>query len=564
MSAKANISVRAMVQTLKDENQDFEWYPTTKAMIDCIKTDIGDSVKENYSVLDCGAGDGRVLMELTEGSRYAIEKSVPLLAAMDKSIYVVGTDFFEQTLIDKRVDLVVGNPPYQQFVEWTIKIIREANAGGIYLIIPERWKRNDDIQNALKARRAKAEVIAEFDFLNAERQARAKVNIVKIDLGGLGRYNFGHPKCDPFELWFEDNFKIQIGRREESKFDYKDRMGRKISDRVNGALVEGSDIVAALVSLYQHELGKMMANYKAIETLDPDLLQEMNVNIESLKGALRSKIEGLKDIYWRELFGKLGAITDKLASKSRSRLLDVLQKHIHVDFTESNARAIALWSLKNANSYFDSQLIDIMECMIERANVTLYKSNQKTFTEDQWRYVRCDKQIDRFVFDYRVVLTRCGGIFRSQWSFEKSKNGLDTYATEFLGDLITVAGNVGFDTRETTRPEHLEWSSGKRHVFVFRDHRDGKEKPLFEAKAFLNKNIHIRFNPRLILRLNCEFGRLKGWLKCKEQAVDELSVIVLGEDSDLLLAEEIESAFGSNLKLANTDIPLLSSSSTRL
>ena len=554
-----SFTTRQLVKLIKEDNSDFEYYPTTEPMLSCIKADIEKGTRDDYSVLDCGAGDGRVLMALTNGTRYAIEKSVPLLAAMDKSIFVVGTEFAEQTLIDKKVSIIFSNPPYSCYVSWVVKIIREANAGGIYFVIPERWKISEEIRQALKSRDADAKAIGHFDFHNAERQARAKVDIVRVDLGGMRRHSFGHPDRDPFDLWFEENFKIHIGRTEESKFEFARRKKSSLNEKLENALVIGSDVVAALVSLYQSELDQMMQNYKRIEELDPELLEEMNVNISGLKGALRLKIEGLKDTYWRELFGKLGVITEKLASNSRKRMLEKLQKHIHVDFTETNARAVALWSIKNGNGYFDSQLVELMESMIEKANVVLYKSNNKIFTEDQWRYIRHDGRLDKFMFDYRMVLTRCGGINRSTWRSEQTSHGLDVRAAEFLGDVITVAGNIGFDTRETDRAEQLVWSSGKKHVFYYKDHGTAEKKPLFDARVYLNGNIHIRFNPILILRMNCEFGRLKGWLRDQEHAADELSVgdnQALGED----YFAEIISSFGSNLKLTKMDVPLLSMS----
>jgi hypothetical protein len=91
-------STAAMVAHLKQTNSDYEWYPTTTPMLECIKKDIDQMVKEivledSPSILDCGAGDGRALMYLTKGKKYAIEKAEPLITAMDRSIYVIGADF---------------------------------------------------------------------------------------------------------------------------------------------------------------------------------------------------------------------------------------------------------------------------------------------------------------------------------------------------------------------------------------------------------------------------------------------------------------------------------------
>ncbi|RYE26894.1 MAG: hypothetical protein EOP48_34820, partial [Sphingobacteriales bacterium] len=88
-----SISTLAMVNSLKASEEDFEWYPTTDEMIQLIKSDIEDRFIDHISILECGAGDGRVLKALTEGDRFAIEKSKLLLESLDSSIFVVGTDF---------------------------------------------------------------------------------------------------------------------------------------------------------------------------------------------------------------------------------------------------------------------------------------------------------------------------------------------------------------------------------------------------------------------------------------------------------------------------------------
>lgn len=96
-------------------DSDFEWYPTTNEIINAIKDDLSSEFDCSYSILDCGAGDGRVLKALSKGKKYAIEKSKPLLNALDRSIFIVGTEFTEQTLLDKKVDVIFSNPPYSEF-----------------------------------------------------------------------------------------------------------------------------------------------------------------------------------------------------------------------------------------------------------------------------------------------------------------------------------------------------------------------------------------------------------------------------------------------------------------
>ena len=155
-------------------------------MIDTIKADItgnGFFFDERFSLLDCGAGDGRILKALGAVEKFAIEKSEILRDMLDKDICVIGTDFNEQTLIDKKVDVLFSNPPYLEFAEWVKKIIREANTALIYLIVPTRWKDNAEIQALLKLRQAEATVISTQDFNDADRQARAVVDIIRIEMG---------------------------------------------------------------------------------------------------------------------------------------------------------------------------------------------------------------------------------------------------------------------------------------------------------------------------------------------------------------------------------------------
>ena len=85
---------RSLLRVVQAQEQDYEFYPTCEQQILCIRNDILKEVGEkrhvsngdkiNLSVLDCGAGDGRALCSLTDGQRFAIEKSVPLIHAMDR------------------------------------------------------------------------------------------------------------------------------------------------------------------------------------------------------------------------------------------------------------------------------------------------------------------------------------------------------------------------------------------------------------------------------------------------------------------------------------------------
>jgi hypothetical protein len=174
----------ALIHAMKSAGEDFEFYPTTDAIISCVKADMYRAYRQGEpSVLDCGAGDGRVLLALTKGERYAIEQSTPALRALPADVAIVGTDFHQQTLLDKPVDVVFCNPPYSEFRAWMLKIIRETLAPVAYFVVPSRWSDNDEIQSALTDRKASARVLGSFDFADGDRAARAVVDVIRVDLG---------------------------------------------------------------------------------------------------------------------------------------------------------------------------------------------------------------------------------------------------------------------------------------------------------------------------------------------------------------------------------------------
>lgn len=549
-SQTAKPSFSSMLRLVTETDQDFEWYPTTDEIIHTIKEDLREKENDRYdryksdaSILDCGAGDGRVLKALTDGKKYAIEKSKPLLESLDSDIFVVGTDFHSQTLIDKRVDVVFSNPPYSVFEEWAAKIINEANAGLIYLVLPARWKDSKVIALALENRDAEAESLGTYDFFDAERSARAVVNVIRISLTWRSRYN-SNQKVDPFNLWFDQHFKIQAPASDQSKHGIEKSIRKDVSDTIESSqeIIRNKGLIQSLEDFYQRDLNKLMANYKSVAALDPDLLYELGVNVNGIRESLALKITSLKDVYWRELINNLSTVTNKLATSSRDVLIGTLLKNTHVDYNSDNAHAIVLWLIKNANSYFDSQLIELVKTMTKKANVLLYKSNQKTYRDEQWRYNSRPDNLEKYMLDYRIVLERLGGISQSySGGFKLSEAG-----GNLLNDICTIAYNIGFDSYNNTPAQARDWSPGVAHQFTFRD-RNGRDEILFDVRAFKNGNLHIKLNQNFICRLNVEFGRLQGWLKSARQAAEELDIPLC----------DAEQGFGANFKLeATSSLPL--------
>lgn len=555
------MSTNLMIRNLKAEGQDFEWYPTTASMIECVNADIRKKLSvfnedplEQISVLDCGAGDGRVLQALTNGDRFAIEKSQLLIDAQDASVITIGTDLMQQELITKRVDVIFSNPPYSEFGGWARKIVGEANAKMVYLVVPERWAKDELLQEILKDRKAEAEIIGTFDFSSpdADRPARARVNVLSIQLAYEGAMHHASRsqglKTDPFDKWFKENFQQNASKAAFSDLNPSDAIKNKVKQRVSHGqeLVTANGLVQALEAFYHEDLEKLLGDYTRICELDSILLYEMGVNTEALAKGLKLKITSLKDAYWQELFSHLDSVTSRLTANTRKTMLNKLNDSTHIDFSAANVHGLLSWVIKNCNNYFDSQLIDLVKRMTRQANVVRYKSNEKVFTHEDWRYGN-QPDIERYGLDYRIVLELHQAICVSQFMFEHTKSGLSDYAGSLLNDIATVANNLGFDTTGQNRAQDFSWESGKKMNFMFRDQKTGKEAVLFEAKAFKKGTVHIKLNQRFACKLNTEFGRLMGWLRTAQDANEEMDVPM----------DIANDAFGSNLQLTANHAALL-------
>ncbi len=501
-----------LLQAVIDADQDFEWYPTTDEMLRVVANSIKDkawNVPHRYrealtGILDIGAGDGRALRFFKEHCEahklMAIEKSDILAQQWPEYVFPVGCDFMAQSLIDKPVETIFSNPPYSEYAEWACKIIREGFFYAAYLIIPRRWKENREIQEAIKQRGVLTDVLWSGDFLNAQRAARATVDIVRVSHSG-DRYTTAEQ--DPFATWFDTQFTF----RESPEF--RETPEESLRDK---ALVSGRNLVEALEALYHDELARLYASYKAITALDVQTLKDIGVEKEAIRGALREKIKNLKNKYWQEVFNNLDKVTTRLTSKSRKALLERLMHAANVDFDASNVYTVLIWVVKNANQYFDQQLVEVFKHLSCQNSTIPYKSNQH-FLDGSWRsrngWDLREGKLGQYALDYRFILE--GHYFSKEYFWSR-----DDYRAETLQDICTIARNLGFEGVSDRNLRGREWTPGVWREAYF----DGGV--LLAAKVYLNGNMHLKFHREFMGRLNVEAGRLLGWVTSQRQAEEEM------------------------------------------
>ena len=528
-------STNELLTRVKEAEQDYEWYPTTREILSVVAKDIGFELtgQREFSVLDIGAGNGSALyileelLKLNEHTRmrkYAIEKSRVLIEALPSDIFVIGTDFHQQTLIDKEVDVIFCNPPYKEYDFWMHRIIAEANARYIYMVVPNRWRDKAEIENTIKQRTEReVKSLGQFSFEESEfRQARAQVEIIKIDLRAHSRWGVNDHNSDPFDVWFDQNFRIKADVIKVPEHEENKTREQRLHD-----LVVGQNIIERLEELYVRDFGELLDTYKTLEGFDPVLFKELGIDLKTVREGLKMKIKGLKNLYWQELFSNLDSLTNRLTSKSRKNLLEKLTRHTSVDYTADNAYAVVIWAVKNANQYFDDQLKEVYLELADQDNVRNYKSN-KRIIDDNWRFNR--KEETHYTLDYRLVLN-CWSCFTPEsWRSYEYPNGLSEKVHTLLNDICTIGKNLGFDV--ITNSMDFEWVPGELNEFKLSD-----DTLFMDVRAYKKGTIHIRCNQLFMKKLNIEAGRLNGWIKTPSEAAEEMGI------------EEAAELFGTNFKM---------------
>lgn len=555
-SNNETIGTVVTIKELKASNDDYEWYPTTEKIIKAVIDDVsnaGRAARAN-SVLDIGAGDSRVLEAFKSADGlslmrfYGIEKAPSHVARWSGDITFVGGDFYESDIANKEVDIIFSNPPFGSYERWTTQLIKSAYATVIYLVLPKRWTNSERIQAALKSRNLVADVIMSDDFLSADRKARAEVDVIRItskafkeesyktsygtrEVGEDKPFSFDwYENADPMNMWFDEAFPNLADL--DSKDDYKTGQQKRdsIDDRIY-QLFKKTNTIDDLVSLYQIEADEVLSNYKTLNNLDAKLFIELNINLDTIKNTLKERMSSLRAEYWSAFIRNYKPITNRLTRKYQDKIYkELIDNARGISFNAINALIITEMVIKLANQYNEDQVKDFFYDLSNPKSVLLYKSNQKVFSNQEWRY--CKDPADRpsrYKLDYRIVQHRLFGL---STGYSSTYQGYQV--ARVLSDICIIARLVGMKIPSWCNGSEYENSRvnpGDRVTVNY--HKTAKEddlfteheaQELFAIKFFANGNQHLFMSKEFALRLNIYIGKLLGWVMSAEEAADEMAV----------------------------------------
>ena len=538
------LTTKQKIDELKSENSDFEWYPTTDEIINIIGDDIlkADSLLRLDSLLDIGCGDGRVLEKLNDHVKnssekmnyridnlYGIEKARLHIAQWSDKITFVGSDFYSTNISVIESDIIFCNPPYSAFEEWAASIINNSFTSVIYLVLPSRWVNSELIKSALLKRELTAETIHQTDFSNADRQARAKVDVIRIVSDFYSKplmsktiqdspYSFrGYRHNDPFDNWFNENFPDFIEK--SSGIDARE----KAEKAAKSEIFNQTNKIDDLVSLYQRDLKKVVDSFLILNQLDVSVFDELKIDIRTIKKSIKEKINSLKAQYWNEFINNYEPITKRLTEKYRDKVYsNLMKKTKKIDFTSLNALIITEMVIKKADEYTAEQVKDFFFNLSSKDAIINYKSNEKVFSGgSSWRYLKPDgKNHSHYQLDYRIVQPR---LFSIDTDYHGKIKGYTVQ--KVVNDICVIARLVGMPVPDYCNGSEFINSDieyGSRLAVNYFDINKDEVTELFTIKFFKNGNQHLFLNKDFILRLNILMGKLCGWVNSANDAYEEM------------------------------------------
>lgn len=542
-SSSKKLSVSATIKDLKNSNTDFEWYPTTDAMIQNIIKDVlsADYSHKATKMIDVGAGDGRVLesfyknKDLNISKLLAIEKSPNHVSRWSKNITFIGGNFYESQVNANSIDITFSNPPYGDYENWTVHLLKNVYANVTYLILPSRWVKSERIQAALKARGLCAIVIMQDNFTNADRGARANVDVIRVcseiyktraaRRGLFLSDSEDHPysfrvgvQKDPMNEWFDEMFpklaSLSTAATASNEPDLK--------ERTYGLFLK-TNTISDLVMLYQLESDKVLKNYQKMNELDVDFFIELNIDIRTIKSSIKARMNSLRAEYWSAFIHNYKPITERLTTKYREKIFTTLINQAEdMSFNEINALIVTQMVIKLANEYNDDQVKDFFSDLSNPKSVLKYKSNQKVFKDTNWRYVRNhpEQRPTHYTLDYRIIQDRLFSVSTDWTSRDRLRND---DVVKVVGDICIIARLVGMRVPSYVNGSDFndgEINMGERLSVTYSD--NGKRTTLFDLKFYKNGNQHLFLSKEFALRLNIYIGKLLGWVMSADDAFDEM------------------------------------------
>lgn len=565
--------LKVLINELKQNDQDYEFYPTTNEIIDIIKSDLlptftkttrtkivkefvdgkikWDSIEvpeenklfllsdkvEQISILDIGAGNGATLNKLaTFLNGHELEDINYNGINTSENKYQYDTNMYNLKIVKSAIEKssILTHSYKENRINFIGCDFFETNISNkkfdIIFCNPPYSTYKTWINNILSNICGKP-VIYMVIPENWKHDYNLKQLLIRenIDTEILGNFDFlNGERAARVNV---DIIKIKINKAKSPISDsisglFKDANLPKVEKRTitnierdfkNQVIdLNGKDYATFLYEEYCNER----------DILKNSLVEISKISLESLKNIFQLSLADIisnfeqqnKEVirkYWQLILNKVCTVQKRLTSKNKNTMLEQVID-TNLDFNLSNIYYIIEQVIKVANDKINEQTLELYNEFLEHSPTEKYKSNQRVFIEEKELKDTKIKLTPRIIF----VLGRWNDPFENNYSNTKQiMQKLSRRTSEKISDLLIVINNLGY---ENNFDINQGWERGKSKLILGKF--NGVDIQIMEIKIFLNGNIHIKLNKDILTKFNIIKGILEGWVKNTSEIVEEFNV----------------------------------------
>ena len=421
-----------------------------------------------------------------------------------RTLHAANEDF-DVYLNDQYYSLIFSNPPFSQFERWVNKILVDCNFCVLYLVMPVRWQDQNEITRELK--RYEATVVGEFDFSKADREARGKVHLVRVNApwkkdvdSKHGHYVYQETLENAFERWIREYIADFV---DEPEFDHWEEERKQ-------ELALKMTPIDQLISDFERDRKNLGAAFQAIGRLEPEIIKLMGQDKKSMLEIIRKAIEGLKSKYWRAAFNKLDPVQKRMTYKTRERIFRDIDEFKTLDFNADNIYSIVIWIINNCNIGILEQIGEVFDTLTSPEFIEEYKSNRH-WKKSDWRHTERDWKYEKLPprwklgLDYRIVV---GTYYYDRYSGSRT----------IVDDFIIICRNLGFPIDPEYTPDY-KLHQTEQKFFT----EDGEL--AFTMRYYTgNHNAHLKINKRLLMKFNIEVAKIRRWMSDPDDVAEEYDI----------------------------------------
>jgi hypothetical protein len=185
-----------------------------------------------------------------------------------------------------------------------------------------------------------------------------------------------------------------------------------------------------------------------------------------------------------------------------------------LDFNAGNIRSVVIWIIENSNEYIKKQTVKLFEHLTNPDYIKVYKSNTH-WDKDTWRHSRYNAKYpngkpEKYILDYRFVV--------------QSRVGCRGYGDKasVVDDLIIVLRGLGADISPLQKADTGVIQTMQ--YIEFYDYEKRKTETALECRFYMNGNVHLKINQKLMTKFNVEVARILGWIRSAKDIQDEFEI----------------------------------------